>query len=233
MRRIITIIAALIICVSQSFAQLVILNGQEGEEVITNTTVNIQAGVETNLYFRVKNTGSTTIENLKSFLLVNGTEATAGVDAIFQLCTEPGGQCGVGASSPKFKLDAGVTKTIHLNITTMSTTDFVISTHPYGGSSPEASFNIHANTTLVENNFANTFNVYPSPANESFTIENSFGQNSYVEIYNVLGQVVKHVASDNANRISVNCSTWKNGYYVCRLYNDGKAEKTVKIVVAH
>ncbi|MBO7481039.1 MAG: T9SS type A sorting domain-containing protein [Bacteroidales bacterium] len=233
MRRIITIIVALIICVSQSFAQLVILNGQEGDEVITNTTVNIQAGVETNYYFRVKNTGSTTIENIKSFLLVNGQNATYGTDAIFQLCTEPGGQCGMGAASPKFKLDAGATKIIHLNITTMSTTDFVISTHPDGSSTPEASFNIHAGTSGIESNFANTFNVYPSPANESFTIENSFGQNSYVEIYNVLGQMVKHVAPDNANRISVNCSTWKNGYYVCRLYKDGKVEKTMKIVVAH
>ena len=238
MRRVFTLIVLLIACASTMFAQLTIYsatkNGTEyirGEE-ITGTTVNIQAGVSTDIYFIVKNTGSSAIDNLKAYLRVNGENVTSGQEATATMCTEPGGNCGVPPSSPKFTLAADAEQVIHLNITTLSANDFVVTVYPTGGS-PEANFNIHATTTGIESNYANNFNVYPSPANESFTIENGFGKNSYVEIYNVLGQMVKHIASDNSNSISVNCSNWKNGYYVCRLYKDGKAEKTIKIVVAH
>lgn len=230
MKRVFVLIVALIACASQMFAQLSILSEQGAE--ITGTTINIQAGVETSYYFKVKNTGSSTIENLKAYLRVNDENAVNGTDAQFQLCTEPGGQCGVGATSPKFSLEANGEQTIHLTITTLAANDFKITVYPTGGS-PEANFNIHAVTTGISNISANTFNVYPSPADESFTIENGFGKNSYVEIYNVLGQIVRRIPSDNTNSISVNCSDWKNGYYVCRLYKDGKAEKTVKVVVAH
>ena len=229
MKRVFILIIALIACMSQAFAQLVILNEQNEE--MNGTTVNVQAGITTDLYFTVKNNGSSDLSNVKAYLRVNDENVTPGQEANATMCTEPGGNCGTPPHSPRFNLAAGAEQLIHLNITTLSAIDFVVTIYPTGGS-PEASFNIHANTTGISSIAANSFNVYPSPANESFIIENGFGKNSYVEIYNVLGQMVKHVASDN-NRISVNCSTWKNGYYVCRLYNDGKAEKTVKIVVAH
>lgn len=212
------------------FAQLAILN-EQGEE-ITGTTINIQAASSTDIYFKVKNNGSSDLSNVKAYLRVNGENVTPGQEANATMCTEPSGNCGTPPHSPKFNLAAGAEQLIHLNITTLSANDFVVSVYPNGGT-PEANFNIHATTTGISSIAANTFNVYPSPANESFTIENGFGKNSYVEIYNVLGQTVKRIPSDNANNISVNCSDWKNGYYVCRLYKDGKAEKTVKIVVAH
>lgn len=230
MKRVFVLIVALIACASQMFAQLSILN-EQGDE-ITGTTINVQAGVTTDLYFKVKNNSSSEISNLKAYLRVNGDNVTPGQEANATMCTEPGGNCGVPPSSPKFNLAAGAEQVIHLNITTLSANDFVVTVYPTGGS-PEANFNIHAVTTGISNISANTFNVYPSPADESFTIENGFGKNSYVEIYNVLGQIVRRIPSDNTNSISVNCSDWKNGYYVCRLYKDGKAEKTVKVVVAH
>lgn len=229
MKRIFILIVALIACASQIFAQIAIFNEQDEE--ITNTTVNIQAGVQIEYYFTVKNIGSTTKENLVAYLMVNGILANS-EQATVQLCTN--NLCGGPSSSPKFTLQPGEEETVHMTLTTLSATDFAINVSPRNNeNSPEASFLIHAGTTGISNINANSFNVYPSPANESFTIENGFGKNSYVEIYNVLGQMVKHVASDNSNRISVNCSSWKNGYYVCRLYKDGKAEKTVKIVIAH
>lgn len=229
MKRIFTLIVAVIACASQMYAQLAILS-EQGDDM-TGTTVNVQSGTSTDLYFKVKNNGSSDLSNLKVYLRVNGENVTSGQEANATMCTEPGGNCGIPPSSPKFNLAAGAEQLIHLNITTLSASDFVVITYPTGGT-PEASFNIHANTTGIESIAANSFNIYPSPANESFTIESGFGKNSYVEIYNVLGQTVKRIQSDS-NRISVNCSTWKNGYYVCRLYNDGKAEKTVKIVIAH
>ena len=227
MRHIITIIAALIVCASQTFAQLVILD-QQGND-ITNTTVNIT----NEIYFKVKNTSSSDIANIKCYLKVSANEeAVYETDATWEFCSI---QCGINGGCPKFSLAAGAEQLVHLEFSQVNNTpcDFLVYTYPTGGN-PTAIFTIHFDSfTGISNATAKSFNVYPSPANESFTIENGFGKNSYVEIYNVLGQMVKHVASDNNNRISVNCSSWKNGYYVCRLYNDGKAEKTVKIVVAH
>lgn len=230
MKRVFILLIALIVCVSQVFAQLVILNEQN--EDITNTTINIQAGVETNYYFIVKNTGSTTIENLKSYLRIDGENVVSGEEAIAQMCSEPGGQCGVGTASPKFSLAPNAEQKIHLSIKSLSGTDFVVTTYPNGGE-PVANFNIHAGTTGINASSVNSFNVYPSPADDNFFVENNCGKNSYVEIYNVLGQMVKRVSTDNTNRVSVNCSTWKNGYYVCRAIKDGKIEKTIKIVIAH
>lgn len=227
MRHIITIIAALIVCASQTFAQLVILD-QQGND-ITNTTINIT----NEIYFKVKNTSSSDIANIKCYLKVSANEdAVYETDATWEFCSI---QCGINGGCPKFSLAAGAEQLVHLEFSQVNNTpcDFLVYTYPTGGN-PTAIFTIHFDSfTGISNATAKSFNVYPSPANESFTIENGFGKNSYVEIYNVLGQMVKHVASDNNNRISVNCSSWKNGYYVCRLYNDGKTEKTVKIVVAH
>ena len=227
MKHIFTILAFIIICASQSFAQLVILNGQSGDENITNTTVNIN----NEIYFRVKNTSSETISNIKCYLRVSADEnATFGTDAEWEFCST---QCGIDGGCPKFSVAAGAEQLVHLEFSQVNAIhDFMIYTYPTGAN-PTAVFSIHINTTGISTVAANSFNVYPSPANESFTIENGFGKNSYVEIYNVLGQTVKRIPSDNTNSISVNCSTWENGYYVCRLYKDGKAEKTVKVVVAH
>lgn len=229
MRRVFTLIVLLIACASQILAQdLVILNGQTGNENITNTTVNIN----NEIYFRVKNTSSSDIANIKCYLKVSANEeAVYETDATWEFCSI---QCGIDGGCPKFSLAAGAEQLVHLEFSQVNNTpcDFLVYTYPTGGN-PTAIFTIHFDSfTGISNATSKSFNVYPSPANESFIIENGFGKNSYVEIYNVLGQMVKHVASDN-NRISVNCSSWKNGYYVCRLYNNGKAEKTVKIVVAH
>ena len=225
MKHIITILAVLTICVSQAFAQLVILNEQGVD--ITNTTVNMT----NEIYFKVKNASSSEIANIKCYLRVAADQnADYGTDAEWEFCST---MCGLNGSCPKFTLAAGAEQLVHLEFSQVNAPcDFLIYTYPTGGD-PTAVFTIHVNTTGISNATANTFNVYPSPANESFTIENGFGKNSYVEIYNVLGQTVKRIQSDSSNRISVNCSTWKNGYYVCRLYKDGKAEKTMKIVVTH
>jgi hypothetical protein len=229
MKRIFTLIIAVIACASQMFAQLSILNDQN--EPITGSTINVPANANTEIIFKVKNVGTSSLSNLKAHLFANGTEATNENEAEFSFCIN--GSCGVNGACPKFSLEPDEDMEIHFSIKPLTATDFVVKAYPTDDGTPEATFNVHVNTSGISSVSANSFNVYPSPANESFTIENGFGKNSYVEIYNVLGQSVKHIQSDNTNNISVNCSDWKNGYYVCRLYKDGKAEKTVKIVVAH
>ncbi len=90
----------------------------------------------------------------------------------------------------------------------------------------------YSTLTAVELASVNSFNVYPNPAVDNFTIVNEFGANSYVEIYNVLGKVVRTVKADS-NTVQIDCSKWQSGYYFCRLYNDGKVEKTIKMVVTN
>ena len=228
MKHIFTILAVIIICATQTFAQLVILN-QQGEE-ITNTTVTIN----NEIYFKVKNTSSSDIANLKCYLRLNEYEnAEYGTDGEWEFCSV---QCGINGGCPKFNVAAGAEQLVHLEFSQVNAPpcDFMIYTYPTGGD-PTAVFSIHVlgAPASISNAITNTLNVYPSPANESFTIENGYGKNCRIEIYNVLGQMVKNIQNDSSNRITVNCSNWKNGYYVCRLYKDGKAEKTVKIVVAH
>ena len=229
MKRIFTLIIAVIACASQMFAQLSILNDQN--EPITGSTINVPANANTDIIFKVKNVGTSSLSNIKAHLFANGIEATCENEADFSFCIN--GSCGLNGGCPNFSLVPDEDMEIHFSIKPLTATDFVVKAYPTNDGTPEAAFNIHVNTSGISSVTANSFNVYPSPANESFTIENGFGKNSYVEIYNVLGQSVKHIQSDNTNNISVNCSDWKNGYYVCRLYKDGKAEKTVKIVVAH
>lgn len=88
----------------------------------------------------------------------------------------------------------------------------------------------YSSLTAVDLANVNSFNVYPNPAVDNFTIVNEFSATSYVEIYNVLGKVVRTVKADS-NTVQIDCSKWQSGYYFCRLYNDGKVEKTIKMVV--
>lgn len=229
MKKIFILFIGLMLCVSGLYAQLAIF---VGDAEITNTTVSLPAGVDNEFYYKVKNTGSQTIENIKSYLRL-GDEMTTpvlGEHCTFQICTN--GNCGMNNASPKFTLAAGEEMEVHLTIKSLSATEFFVTTYP-NGENPVANFNLSFVTTGISNSLATSFNVYPSPADNSFTIENNFGKNAYVEIYNALGQMVKRVSAENANSVLVNCSTWKNGYYVCRSVKDGKVEKAIKVVVVH
>lgn len=77
----------------------------------------------------------------------------------------------------------------------------------------------------------NDIKIYPNPAINSFTINYAFDSKSYVEIYNVLGKVVERVTPVSGQTYTVDCSKWEKGYYFCRLINNGKVEKTIKVVV--
>ena len=79
----------------------------------------------------------------------------------------------------------------------------------------------------------NDFSVYPNPAVNTFTIANEYGPSSYVEIYNVLGMQVNRINFSETGDVKIDCSGWEKGYYFCRLYNDGKIEKTIKLTVTH
>ncbi len=225
MKHILSILLGVMLCVSQVSAQLAIYD-RSGQE-ITNTTINLPEGVQSDYYYIVRNTGSSDITNIKSYLKIDRANAVYETDAEWSFCSTG---CGIDGNCPAFSLSAGGELEVHLEITPLAATDFTVET---SSGMTMANFNIHFGTSAINNSLANTFNVYPSPANDNFVIENNFGSNSYVEIYNVLGQMVKRVSTDNANRVSIDCSSWRNGYYVCRAIKEGKIEKTIKVVVAH
>jgi hypothetical protein len=75
--------------------------------------------------------------------------------------------------------------------------------------------------------------VFPNPAANNFVISNEFGVGSYVEIYNILGMQIKRINFSVTDEVKIDCSGWEKGYYFCRLYNDGKIAKTIKLTVTH
>ncbi len=158
------------------------------------------------------------------------------------ICTtdteESGGQCAFpwSATSPTVELNAGER---------MEEGDFRFIQGPNGGVTTilykfydvnnESDFITFTVTysTLTSVMFAeeDQFTVFPNPAVNSFVISNEYGAGSYVEIYNVLGMQVDRVDFSNMAETEVDCSSWEKGYYFCRLYNNGKVEKTIKITV--
>jgi len=117
-------------------AQLVILNQQDEE--ITNTTVNIT----NEIYFKVKNTSSSEIANIKCYLRVSADDdAEYGTDATWEFCSV---QCGIEGGCPKFTLAADAEQLVHLQFSQVNNTprDFMIYTYPTGGD-PIAVFSIH------------------------------------------------------------------------------------------
>lgn len=87
--------------------------------------------------------------------------------------------------------------------------------------------------TSVSASLATEFIVSPNPAMNTFNIQHNYGPKAVVEIFNVLGKSVARINSGAENTFSIDCSKWENGYYFCRLYSDGKIEKTIKLIVSH
>ncbi|MBR5983583.1 MAG: T9SS type A sorting domain-containing protein [Bacteroidales bacterium] len=164
MKHIFTTLVILTICISQIFAQLSILNEQN--ETISGTTIKIASNQESNIIFKVKNTGSSTLNGLKAFLYTNGTEANNHTDAEFSFCIN--GSCGLNGACPSFNLNTNEEMEIHLTITPLAATNFVVKVHPDGESSPESTFNLLALTPHVVNiNYNNGGTVSPSISSQT------------------------------------------------------------------
>lgn len=91
----------------------------------------------------------------------------------------------------------------------------------------------YSTLTSISTGIAREFLVFPNPAVSSFTIQHNYGTKAVVEVFNVLGKSVAKINTSADNSVNVDCSKWENGYYFCRLFNDGKIEKTIKLVVTH
>jgi len=97
-------------------------------------------------------------------------------------------------------------------------------TWDFANSSPKYQFNT-ANIPSARKNyneFKNTVNLYPNPANEYIFIEyesiDNTGKDITGEIFSVDGKEVKHfIAKSNATSVSVDISLLEKGIYIVRL----------------
>lgn len=85
----------------------------------------------------------------------------------------------------------------------------------------------------IEENFANTFNVYPNPASEFVNIELNFDTKGKVSItiFNELGQVVMTSESDSNETLSLDVSSLANGMYTVNVTNKNNTmQKRISVV---
>ena len=73
-----------------------------------------------------------------------------------------------------------------------------------------------------------TFNIYPNPAKNSFSINAE--QNSIVEIYNVLGESINRFTVKNYETV-IDCSNWEKGLYFIKTINGGVKGKISKLII--
>ncbi len=232
------IVFAITISFSQSFE---VYDGHD--ELINGETLTMPIMVNEDIEFniKVKNTSgsqiSAKISQSLQTTMIDGSEHFFCTPATIN---SPDGSCGSiwGTSTQTFVLDIDETSDYgHITfdqgpnpgITTIqykvydvnNESDFVIFTITFSTS------------TLVDFEEVNNFSVYPNPTVNSFTVSNNYGANSYVEIYNILGMQVSRVDFANTGLTEIDCSNWEKGYYFCRLYNNGKIEKTIKMTITH
>jgi hypothetical protein len=208
-----------------------------GETIIIPTTVN---GPEVYFYFTVKNVSGIR-DTVKILQTLQTTQIADSYHSICSPNTELStGQCGMpwGSTSATFVLNAGETSEDGDFRFTQGpnpgVTTILYKVYNVNNESDFISFTVTFSTlTVVNFNTFNDFSVYPNPAVNTFTITNEYGPSSYVEIYNILGMQVNRLDFSDSGETLIDCSGWEKGYYFCRLYNDGKIEKTIKLTVTH
>jgi hypothetical protein len=72
--------------------------------------------------------------------------------------------------------------------------------------------------TVGVNEITESSMIYPNPAQNTVTLE-GFGQINVVEVYNMNGQLVKQVTSDN-ERVDINTENLNNGVYLFRVISE-------------
>jgi len=62
-----------------------------------------------------------------------------------------------------------------------------------------------------------TFNIFPNPTNDVFTIYNNFTEIYNVQVYNISGVLIKELYNCQ-NIINVDLSSYSNGIYVIKVF---------------
>jgi len=90
----------------------------------------------------------------------------------------------------------------------------------YGGSDSGRMYKYNANLSINEADFSNTINLYPNPAQDHITINNTSNSTiTLVEIYNLLGAKVDEITVNNHEAV-IDVSKLKTGTYFFKIYAD-------------
>ncbi|HNQ69661.1 MAG TPA: T9SS type A sorting domain-containing protein [Bacteroidales bacterium] len=240
MRKIYLILVGIIIMASflkaQSFEFV-----NDSEEVISGTTIVIPVTLngEAEPHFKVKNITSTQVSaRIEKSYIVGPAEGSNN-----NMCTpittlSPSGACVTGTTTPVFILSANeISGEAHIYYEHGSNPGVTTIQYKVFNVDNESDYKVLNITfsTQTSVNIANSksFSVYPNPAVNEVVIEHNWGKKAVIEVFDVLGKSVLKLNSNSTDRFVIDCSKWDNGYYFCRLYNEGKVEKTIKLVVAH
>lgn len=89
-----------------------------------------------------------------------------------------------------------------------------------------------SNIDLNEEQIVNNLIVYPVPAKEAFfVIHNNYSKDSYVQISNNFGAVIKHLILES-QLTKIDTGSWSNGVYYISLYENSNLVSTTKIIVS-
>jgi hypothetical protein len=204
-----------------------------------NIVVPVTVGGEADYYIKIRNNADVNKSCRISKAYLDGpAEGSFNTMCSPVTVNTPIGSCVTGTQTPVFVLAAReVSGDAHIEYEHGSTpglTKIQYKVFDDANTSDYRVVNITFSTlTSVNTSLASEFTVFPNPAGNTFNIQHNFGPKAVVEIFNVLGKSVAKINSGAENTFSIDCSKWENGYYFCRLYNDGKIEKTIKLVVSH
>lgn len=242
MKRIILLVFSLFLVVGILSSQTIDIIDSTG--VVTNTTskvYNVAPGTTYEYKVDLKNNTSNQVEVKMHAYGEGGTINDWVVSFCTPITSAGGGLCGM-PNSPSAKITLAANETTStpgsIKFTQGSTSGEAIvkiEIADINGSFSD-SFIIIFSTgfpSSISSELVKEFSIFPNPASDNFKIKHNYGPNAVVEVYNMLGKLVTKVKSDFVNGVNIDASKWDNGYYFCRLYKDGKIQKTIKLVVAH
>ncbi|MDD3858608.1 MAG: T9SS type A sorting domain-containing protein [Bacteroidales bacterium] len=206
-----------------------------GQNIIVPVTVNGDA----EYYLKIRNNSNSEVTARISKLYLDGP-----VDgSVNTMCSPitiltPSGACSTGTQTPTFVLSPyEISGEAHMEFEqgpNAGVTKIQYKVFEEGNASNYRVVNVTFSTlTGISDGLDTEFSVLPNPAVSTFNIQHNYGSKAVVEIFNVLGKSVAKINSGAENTFSIDCSKWENGYYFCRLYTDGKIEKTIKLIVTH
>ena len=206
-----------------------------GQNIVIPVTVNGEA----EYYLKIRNNSNAEVTARISKLYLDGP-----VDGSYNDMCSPitiittSGACSTGTQTPVFVLSPyEISGEAHIGFEqgpNAGVTKIQYKVFEEGNTSNYRVVNITFSTlTGISDGLATEFSVLPNPAVSTFNIQHNYGPKVVVEIFNVLGKSVAKINSGTENTFSIDCSKWENGYYFCRIYNEDKIEKTIKLVVSH
>ena len=213
----------------------------DSDEVISGTTIVIPVTIngESEPHFKVKNNTSTQVSaQVEKSYIVGPAEGSND-----NMCTpittlSPMGACVTGTTTPVFILSPNeISGEAHIYYEHGSNPGFTTIQYKVFNVDNESDYRVLniSFSTLTNTNITNVkiFSVFPNPAVNEFILEHNLGKKAVIEVFDVLGKSIMKLNSNSADKFIIDCSKWDNGYYFCRLYSEGKIEKTIKLVVSH